>query len=194
MPRVSLAGLLDRLRTNDLDPEDIEVDLDDGVEEGGRFTAPSLRLSAAPPAPAPPDPEVVQLRKELAEERTRREAEKREAKLAAIGAEVDTFVAGEKQAGRVNGEQLKNLAPSLRQAAVDDLDHPVENFSRLATAKAVQLAARPHGKTEEVVAGGKKPEKLTTLSNNGDGEYDPVKVAREQNDRVLGSMGYKPTH
>jgi hypothetical protein len=194
MARISLADLIGRLQGSHQDLDEIEVDLDDNGEDLGTVTP--IRLAATASEERKPDPEVVKLRQELKLERERREqdnarrdAERREEKLSAIDKDVEVFVAGEKAANRVNGEeQVKALRLALKQAAVDDLDHPIKDHSRFATLKAVQLAAKPHGSTSEQIANGKRPNDTSLLSNKGEG-YDPTAAARAQNDKFFKKVG-----
>jgi hypothetical protein len=199
MPRkISLSGLLGLLGVSSAEPGD-EFELDDDVNAlAARPTpSPSAQFSAGRIEPAPADPEVTKLQAQLAETNKRlkdaeeaRTAERREAKLAAIDADVDQFCAAEKAADRVTAAQLTSLRPALRQAAIDDLDSPVDGFSRLSALKSLQASARPHGLTTENVASGSKPANLQTLSHNGDGQpKTALERAREQNDRFLGRKG-----
>lgn len=193
MPRLSLAALRSLLGSGHVeidDDDDESADIPDPAPRrlsGGAIGRLSTgQITEDPPKPAPVAPEVLELQQQLKDERAERQRERREAKLSAIDADIDATIAGEKQANRVNGEQIPKLRQSLRQAAIDDLDHPIEGFSRLGNLKAVQASSANHGKTNEVVI---DPKTTTTLSNSGDSERDPIEAARTQNEEVLGKPG-----
>ncbi|MHC5542965.1 hypothetical protein ACYOEI_32490, partial [Singulisphaera rosea] len=100
-----------------------------------------------------PDPELVQLRKDLADERAAREADKRLAKIEGFEASANATVAELKAKDVLTANQATQFCSALRQAAIDDHDNPVKDFSRLAALKSLMGEAKPHGNANPKVAG-----------------------------------------
>jgi hypothetical protein len=191
---IKLSDLMRLIRGSATEP-DVEIE-DDEIEDRESFSA--VPPKAQPAADPRPSPELLELRKQLAEtnkrlaeEKEAREKEARNGLINGFGVDADAFIADQKRANKLNGKQVTELRGLLVNLATDDHDRPIDGFSRVGTVKAILGEVKPHDLTKEQVNGATKPP-TATLDNHGDEAYDPEKEARDQNDAFFAARGIKP--